>query len=105
MSPDPADRDWTYEVTERIESVVDTIRSKTTVPAVLAAETVVYGLVAAILCAALIVLLVVAGVRLLDNYLPFDPRGRRVWVAYAIVAAIFLGVGAFLWRKRLPRGA
>lgn len=105
-SPAPtSDHDWTYDVTDRIESVVKIVRDKTTVPATLVARGVVYGLVAGVLGAAILFLLVVSVVRLLDVYLPFHPIGRRVWVVDAAAAAIFLGSGAFLWRKRRPRDA
>ena len=92
QSPAPlADRDWTVEVTDRIESVVGTVRDKTTVPATKVAELVVFGVVAACWrwwpsscwCCCII--------RLLYVYLPIHPLSRRVWIADAIVAAIFLG--------------
>ena len=98
------DGDWTYAVADRIEAVVGSIRDKTTVPATLAARSVVYGVVAGVLAAIALILTVVAVVRLLIVYLPIHPLSRRVWVAEAIGAAIFLGVGAFLWRRRRPRG-
>jgi len=103
--PTSAERDWTYQVTDRIESVVGSVRSKTTAPATLIARVVVYGLVVGVLAAALLLLLVIAGVRLLDVYLPFHPIGRRVWVVDAATAAIFLGSGTFAWRKRRPKSA
>lgn len=97
--------DWPADVTGRIESVVGTVRDKTTVPAMTAARGVVYGLVLGVLGAALGLLLVIALVRLLDVYLPFHPVGRRVWVVDAGASAIFLGGGAFMWRRRRPRRA
>jgi hypothetical protein len=104
MAPD-SEHDWTYDVADRIESVVGAIRDKTAAPATLVARGLVYGLVVGTLGAALLLLLVIAGIRLLDVYLPFHPIGRRVWVVDAGAAAIFLGAGAFLWRKRRPRDA
>jgi hypothetical protein len=99
------ERDWTDEVTDRIESAVAAVRHKTTVPATVAARSAVYGLVAGVLAAAFLVLLVMMIVRLLDLYLPFHPVARRVWVVDAGASAIFLGAGALLWRKRRPRRA
>ena len=50
QSPAPlADRDWTVEVTDRIESVVEIVRDKTAVPATKVAEMIVFGVVAALL--------------------------------------------------------
>jgi hypothetical protein len=99
------DQDWTVQVADRIESVVGSVRDKTTRPATLVARGLVYGLVAGVLGAALLFLLVLGLTRVLDVYLPFHPVGRRVWVADAGAAAIFLGSGAFLWRKRRPNNA
>lgn len=103
--PPAAQESWPEEVAGRIESVVSSIRSKTTVPATLAARGLVYGLVAGVLGGALLLLLVIGLVRLLDLYLPLHPVGRRVWVVDAGASAIFLLLGAFLWRKRRPRNA
>jgi hypothetical protein len=106
QTPAPiAERDWTVEVVNRIESVVETVRDKTTVPVTKVARVVVFGLVAGVLGAATLFLVVVGLVRVLDVYLPFHPLARRVWVVDAGAAAIFLGSGAFLWRKRRPRGS
>lgn len=104
-SPGPTGHDWTADVTARIESLVGTVRGKTTVPAMTAARAVVYGLVLGVLGAAVGILLVIALVRLLDVYLPFHPLGRRVWVVDAAASAIFLGGGTFMWRRRRPRHA
>lgn len=106
-SPSPASpgTDWPADVAARIESVVGTVRSKTTVPAATAARAVVYGLVLGVLASAMGILLVIALVRLLDVYLPFHPLARRVWVVDAAASAIFLAGGAFMWRRRHPRSA
>ena len=99
----PAGRDWTDEVADRIESVVSTVRDKTTIPVTKAARALVFGLVAGCLGAGAFMLTVVGLVRLLDAYLPYDPYSRRVWTVYAATAAIFLAAGAFAWRRRSPR--
>jgi hypothetical protein len=90
--------DWTDEVANRIESLVSTVRDKTTVPATKAARAVVFGLLVAVVGTVALTLLTVAVIRL-HVYLPFHPEGRRVWVTYAGLGAIFLLAGAFLWRK------
>jgi uncharacterized membrane protein YedE/YeeE len=96
-----ADADWTAEITDRIESVVGAVRNKTTAPVTKVARGVVFGVVAGALGLVVLILLVIAAVRL-HVYLPFQPEGRKVWVAYAIAGAIFTAVGVFLWRKRTP---
>ena len=102
-APAPTEHDWTDDVTNRIESLVTPVRQTTTVPATVAARGLVFGLVVGVLGAALLFLLVLAVIRLLDVYLPFHPTARRVWVVDAAASAIFLGAGAFLWRKRRPK--
>lgn len=104
-SPVSPDRDWTADVAGRIESTVSLVRDKTTVPATVAARGIVFGVVIGVLASALVLLLVIALVRILNVYLPFHPHGRRVWVTYAIAAAIFFVAGAFAWRKRRTRSA
>jgi hypothetical protein len=97
--PPETGHDWTAEAADRIESVVTAVRDKTTVPVQKVAAVVVYGLVAALLGATALVLLIV-GLFRLHVYLPWHPEGRRVWVSYLALGAIFSGAGAFLWRKR-----
>jgi hypothetical protein len=103
--PPPSEGDWTYDLTERFESVVDTVRRKTTVPVLVAARGIVFGIVAVIFFAGLVVLVVIVTVRVLDAYLPIQPSERRVWVVYAVTAAIFMVAGALLWRMGRPKSA
>ncbi len=104
-APAPArpERDWTDQVTDRVESTVRTVRDKTTVPITKVARVIVFGLLAGLLAIAALILVVVALLRVIDVYLPFSPYGRRVWLAYAVLGAIFLVAGAFCWTKRSPR--
>lgn len=104
-TPASSEQDWAAEVATRIETAVSTVRDKTTVPAILAAEGIVYGVMLAVLGAAMFILFMIALVRLVDVYLPVDPIGRRVWITDAGAAAILLGLGMFLWRKRRPKSA
>ncbi len=55
----------------------------------------VYGLLVAVLGVTVLVLVTIAGIRLLAYVL-------EVWAAYAIVGGLFTAVGLFLWRKRRP---
>ncbi len=95
--------DWTVPVADRIESVVDTVRDKTTVPATQVARGIVYGIVVLVLALVILVLLIIGLMRVLYVYLPIHPLARRIWVADAIVSAIFLGAGALVWRLRRPK--
>ncbi len=95
--------DWTVTVTDRVESVVGTIRDKTTVPITKVSRIVVFGLIVAVGGITALLLVIVAALRIADAYLPFAPLGRRVWVSYVALGAIFLLAGAFCWSKRSPR--
>src|SRR6478735_4026883 len=95
----PSTRDWTVEVTDRIESVVGAVRDKTAVPATNAARILIFGFVAGTLGMVALYMLAQGLLRILYVYVPIHPLARRVWVVDAIVAAIFLGSGAFLWWK------
>ncbi len=97
----PADRDWTVDVADRIESTVAAVRDKTTVPITKIARIVVFGVVVGVMAVVALIFLVI-GVLRLHAYLPFHPEGRRMWVSYVGLGAIFVGLGGFFWRKRTP---
>ena len=89
------DGDWAAQTADTIERVVGSVRGKTAEPLDRIARVLVYGIVAAILGVAALVLLAVAAVRALDTAIPGE-----VWSAHAVVGGIFTLAGLFLWRKR-----
>lgn len=89
--------DWPAQTADTIERVVGSIRSKTTEPIERVARVLVYGLLAAILGVAALVLLTVGVVRFVDAYLPGE-----VWSAHLLVGVLFTLAGLFLWSKRSP---
>jgi len=95
------DTDWTVQAADTIDRVVTTIRSKTSEPLVGIARWVVFGLLAAVLGAMMLVLLAIGAVRALIVYLPFGDH--RVWAADLIVGGIFVLSGLFLFRVARPR--
>ncbi len=93
--------DWPVQVADRIEEVVGRVRDTTTGPAITAARTLVYGLVAVIVGVAVIVLAAVAAVRFLDAYLPDAVVGEEhTWAAHLLVGLVFTLAGALLWSRR-----
>lgn len=90
-----SDGDWAAQTADTIERVVGSVRGKTSEPLERAARVVVFGLVAAFLGVAALVLLAIAAVRALDVAIPGE-----VWSAHAVVGGIFTVAGLFLWRKR-----
>lgn len=88
--PDP---DWTVQVADAVERVVGSVRDKTTVPLTTVARALVFGLLAAIMGLAALVLVSVGLVRAVNTYLPGD-----VWSAHLLVGGIFTCAGALLLR-------
>jgi hypothetical protein len=104
-APPPPERDWAAQAADTIERVVGSVRDKTTGPALTVARGVVYGTFAALVASACLVLLIVAGVRLIDNYLPDAVFGEdHMWAAYLILGLLFVIVGGVLWSRRHSPG-
>jgi hypothetical protein len=98
----PEGKDWTVETADLIETVVTTVRDKTTVPLRTAARAVVYGVALSVVGVVTLTLSIVAFIRVLTVYLPVGRSAdhhHRVWVAYLIVGGIFTLAGLFLLRK------
>lgn len=91
--------DWPSQTADTIERAVGTIRSKTIEPLERIVRVVVYGLVAAVLGLAALVLVTVALVRALDVVVPGE-----VWSAHLILGIVFTLLGLVLWSKRATKG-
>lgn len=93
--------DWPGQVAGRVEEVVGLVRDKTTRPAQTIARAIVFGIFAAVVSISAVVLLTVAGIRLLDSYLPSEVFGDdHTWAAHMFVGLLFCAAGALLWSKR-----
>ncbi|HET9444572.1 MAG TPA: hypothetical protein VFO65_14700 [Acidimicrobiales bacterium] len=93
-SPSSSD-DWAAQVADTIESVVGSVRDKTTVKLETAARAVVFGVLMAVMGLAALVLVTIALVRVGTYLIP-------VWAVYAVLGTIFTLAGLFLWGKRQP---
>lgn len=89
------ERDWAAETADKLEELVDKVRSQTTDRLVSIARLLVFGLLAAIMGIMAAVLGLAAFVHFLDEMIP-----QEVWLTYLIVGAIFTAVGLFLWSKK-----
>lgn len=92
--------DWTTDLLDRLDHVIDLVRSNTTDRLVKVARAVVFGLITVIVGTMAVVLALIAAIRLLDVLLP-----SGVWLPYTLLGAIFLGLGLFLWSKRTAPAA
>lgn len=99
--------DWPAQATDTIVSLIDTVKGKTTGPATTAVRGAIYGLLAAIIgTAALVLFLVVLvrgidiGVQALLQGIGVDKAGRSTWMAHAITGLVFfLLPGLWLMRR------
>ncbi len=101
MADDAAtDASWPDQATDLIVSVVGTVRDKTVGPAMTIARAIVYGLFAAIIGIAALVLGTIFAVRIITVYMP----GQRVWIAEIGFGVLFGIVALALWAKarRIP---
>ncbi len=87
--------DWASETADKLEQLVDKVRSQTTDRLVSIARIVVFGLLAAIMGLMAAVLGLAATVHFLDEMIP-----QEVWLTYLIVGAIFTAAGLFVWSKK-----
>ena len=87
--------DWPAKAADAIVNVVGSVRDRTTGPITTIARGIVFGLFAAVLGTAVVVLVIIAAIRLLDEALP-----SGVWLAYLVLGIVFLVAGALVFRKR-----
>jgi len=87
--------DWTVDLVDRLDHVIDLVRSNTTDRLVKVARLLVFGLIALIVGSMAGILALIGLIRFLDVILP-----RGVWLPYVLLGAIFLTGGLFLWSKR-----
>jgi len=96
---DPAPpADWPKQATTSIVKVVDTVRDKTTGPALSAAQWVVYGTVIAFLGIPLLVFLLVGVMRAIEGLLS-TWLNQPMWIVYLFFGLLFTLVGLWLWGK------
>jgi hypothetical protein len=94
--------DWPAQAADTIVRLVGQVADKTTGPARTAARGIVYGLLGGLLGAACAVMLAIAGVRVIDNYLVGQ---GNTWLAHLLVGAPFTLLGWFLLfvKTKAPR--
>jgi hypothetical protein len=90
MSDPVTNGDWATRTADSIERVVTSVRDRTTRPLLLAGRAVVFGLLAAILGIAAIVLFSILVVRALTALT------GRAWLAELILGAMFCAAGIVL---------
>ena len=100
-SPEVDTSDWPAQAADTIERAVQSVRDKTTGPAITAARWLVAGLFVLVAGTAIAILLAIALVRVLDAYLPSSVFGdEHVWLAHLIVGAPLFLFGLWMLAQR-----
>jgi hypothetical protein len=89
--------DWAVQTADTIEKLVETVRSNTSDRLVSITRLVVFGLLAAILGTAALILTSVLVVRALVLLL------GSAWAAHLVLGGLFTLLGLFLWRQAWKR--
>jgi apolipoprotein N-acyltransferase len=97
----PPKHDWAAQAADSVVNLVDSVRDRTTGPALTTVRGVVYGTFAGIIGIAALVVFIIGAVRVLDVYLPSAVFGdEHVWVVYLILGLAFSVAGGVSWRRR-----
>jgi len=95
------DPNWASDTTDRIVTLIDQVRSRTTTNVVYAARGVVFGLIAVMLGAFILVIVLVGLMRGLQTLLELVTTWERaVYLSYFIVGGLLSIVGMVLFRMR-----
>ena len=104
---DSSSSSWESLVTSKIVTGIDSVRTKTTGPAIHLSRTVVYGLTMLLIGLISIPFLVIGtsrGFIEIFNTWVFTSRDTAVWFVYLLNGIIWSSIGLFIWNKR-PKGA
>jgi ABC-type Fe3+ transport system permease subunit len=91
--PDEVPGDWPAQAADTIVRLVGQVRDKTTGPVRTAARGIVYGVLAGVLGAVCGLLIAIAAVRFIDNYIVGEDN---TWLAHLLVGLPFTLLGSIL---------
>ena len=94
-APAPRKDDWISQLLEKLDELIEFVRSKTTEPLAKIARYLVYLVLFAVVGVALTALFFIVTVRVL-SYLPGE-----MWTVYAGISGVCLVLGTFFWRKAI----
>ena len=85
---------------DTIDTVVATVNDRAVRPAIVAARSIVFGIIIAVIGIAVVVMFCIGFIRLTTI------AGHRIWASYIVLGLIFSTVGAILYARRgLPPDA
>ena len=79
---------------DTIDTVVATVNDRAVRPALVAARSVVFGIIIAVIGITVVVLFCIGFIRLTTI------AGHRIWASYIVLGLIFSAVGAVLYARR-----
>ena len=91
------DSDWSVQATDTFVSFIDSVKSKTTGPALTIVHALVHAFIIVTVGVAVVVLMVIGSLRLVNAYLPGD-----VWAAHLLLGTLFTLIGFIFWSRRRP---
>lgn len=91
--------DWPAQATRSIVRTVDSVRDKTTGPAVNAARYLIFGTTIALLAVPVFIVLLIFAGRVTENLLELLGLEEPMWLVYLIYGTLFTAAGLVLWRK------
>ena len=98
---------WSDQAADTVETIVLTVKDKTTVPLQTAARAIVYGLIVVVLAVILLVAGIVAFVRFADVYFlgwaGIKQDQHRVYIVYLVLGMVFCAAGFVCWSRRTPK--
>ncbi len=100
-----SDLDWPAKASNMLVGYVDTVRTKTTGPALVASRYAVYMVAAALIGIILAIvgfIVLLRVVILATNELSFVDEGEP-WLAYLIIGGLMVLIGAFIWKAKEPK--
>ena len=85
---------------DTIDTVVATVNDRAVRPAVVAARSIVFGIIIAVIGITVVIMFCIGFIRLTTI------AGHRIWASYIVLGLIFSAVGAVLYARRgLPPDA
>ena len=85
---------------DTIDTVVATVNDRAVRPAIVAARSIVFGIVIAVIGITVVIMFCIGFIRLTTI------AGHRIWASYIVLGLIFSAVGAVLYARRgLPPDA
>jgi hypothetical protein len=86
---------WPAKAADLVQQFVDRVRDQIVRPIIVVVRGFVFGLLMVSVAITVLVAGSIAAIRLLDVYC----FGHQVWISYAILAAVLIGGGSFVFSK------